>query len=258
MTIDYIQNKRTRYVPPLRLFIFTLAIFIVVLFLIDRPAKTPASKNEAITLSEEFDQQNDNTIVTFSGPLPWNKKIRLPVYRLRSLKTLPQKNIAGWLRDNTMSTGFFNLLYFKGYQRMISNNETSSHYLQKKNKIKYVTLFFLVPLLAGLMICFFYKKGVLYYDMLVFSLNLVTFFMLVGMIVALVQTAILKVSSDYNVFPILYPSAFSAVMLHMIPGTKKLFKLSWLSTILRCLGAAASLILIYTTFMLVIEAAGLL
>ncbi|MGH2646813.1 MAG: DUF3667 domain-containing protein [Ginsengibacter sp.] len=259
LTIDYLHNKRARYVAPLRLFIFTLAIFIIVLFMIDKPApKTADSKNDSVSLTEEFDKLTDSTLITLNGPFPWSGKSKIPVYRLRELKKAPRNQVVAWLNHNHLSQDIFNRLYFMSYREMVNDRKSMHQYLEKKNKIKYGAMFFLTPLLAAMLLLFFNRKGLLFYDMLVFGLHIMTYWMLVGVVVALVHSLIPKAASDYNMFPILYPTTLITILFCIIPGAKKVFELNWFSTVLRLLLACAAVLFIWITSMLLIEAFGLL
>src|SRR5690349_20163514 len=105
VTRDQIEGVRQRYTPPNRLFIFSLAVFIIFLEAAqDTMVKHDTQELEKISLGEQMKMLNDTVRIAFSKPFFTGDKIYFTVGQLKELGRTAPGDVGVWLRWNKMKS----------------------------------------------------------------------------------------------------------------------------------------------------------
>lgn len=250
MTKHYIDNIRGRYTPPVKMFVLVLALNIFVTVMHEKSFISKHNNSaDVLTLSEEFDQASDSQMMFIIDP-PFNLIIKnkpISYGQMRKLKRMPTDSIGLWLETNHMANNPISRLFGQSKKSLISQNITSEQQANKFGKIIYFFLFLCVPILALLNYICFYRKSLLLYDTLIFSIHSMIVLMLMVSIVMLLELAWrMLINPVYYfgqskgmliefIFPILF---------NFLPASKKVFGYKWVSTIIRALIVWIALIFI--------------
>ena len=242
MTKDHIENKRARYTPPMRLFIFTLAVFIFTIVVDDNfYVKKNLGRESAIPVNRLYDELPDSVIRDIRGPFIWSKTWKIPIRDLKDLKALPASGVDDWLKNMGMPHSLFYQLRFRAQRIYMNSTETPAALETKRSRIFYGLMLIVAPVFAFFLFLCFYRRQLFYYDTLIFSLHFFVFAMLLSIILTLINLALFKIFG-LNPFPVFYLTPTLCLVLYVIPAAKKVFNFSWVATITR------SVVAISTTF----------
>ena len=246
ITKDFIENKRARYTPPVRMFILILAVFILTSLIATNQFIKMYSPNEySNTYKEWIDKENSNTRYRYAIPFFWSKQESITIARLRQLEKIEPHDVGHWLDTSGYSSGLMHRLYFKRFQKLLISNLSFKVLNQQSSKINYLIFLSLMPLSAFLTYLFFYHKGLLYYDCLILALHIWIFIMLITILINLLIISIPQLFKGYLPYSTFVPLILS-LPLNIMPALKKVFKLNWISTFSRLLIPIIFIFLIYS------------
>lgn len=250
MTKHYIDNIRGRYTPPVRMFILVLALNIFVTVLHEKSFISKHSNSAPVlTMSEEFDQASDSQMMLIIDP-PFNLIIKnkpISYGQMRKLKRMPADSIGLWLEANNIANNPISRLLAQSKKSLISRNITSEQQANKFGKFLYFFVFLCVPILALLYYICFYRKSLLLYDTLIFSIHSMIVLLLMVMFVMLLELAWRMMinrgfyfgQSKAMLIEFIFPILFG-----FLPASKKVFGFKWVSTIIRTIIVWIALIFI--------------
>jgi Protein of unknown function (DUF3667) len=249
ITYDYINNIRGRYTPPLRLFIFISVFALLIIGIFEKNlaksgyfgsyAKEAIQKN--LTISEIFDQSSDSaTDQILVPPFSWvMKNPEVTNENLRVLKKTPPDSVGAWLTQYGYNNNFLTRFYALNKKLRISRHMTVPEATLMVSGIFKWLFLIMIPVSAFILFITFYRKQLLYYDTLLYSIHFTSFFLILYSLFLLEVLWFIKVSQllllILSVINLLFVAVYLAVSL------KKVFGHSWLSTILRmCLASIIS------------------
>ncbi len=259
MTADYINNIRGRYTPPFRLFIFISIFALLIMGLFEKKVASSGyfgtDSKEAIekdlTIGEMFDRSADTAkdqilVPPFSWVMP-NPDVTNA--QLRELKKMPKDSVGVWLSrygySNDPLTRFYALNKKLRISRQMTFHEVS---LMISGIFKWLFLI-MIPVNAFILFLFFYRRSLLYYDTMLYSIHFACFFLIFYSFVIL-QLLTFRQASD-TVAMILGVTDLLILTTYLLLSLKKVFARSWIETILRmllvCLVSFASYQLIHYT-----------
>lgn len=241
ITHDYINNIRGRYTPPFRLFIFiSIFAFIVISLFEKNLAKSGyfgTYSGEEIksnmTISEIFDISADTaTDYILIPPFSWvMKNPEITNANLRELKKTSPDSVAMWLikygYNNNVFTRFFALNKKLRISRQMTVSEAG---LMISSIFKWLFLI-MIPVNAFILFFLFYRRHLLFYDTMLYSIYFSCFFLIIYSVLLLEVLLFLKVKG-----PLLLVLAILNLLLlvmYLAISMKKVFKYPWISTTLR-------------------------
>lgn len=241
ITHDYINNIRGRYTPPFRLFIFISIFALIVMGIFEKYlAKSGyfgTYSEEAIkknmTIGEIFDLSADSaTDHILVPPFSWvMKNPEITNANLRELKKTPPDSVGAWLTrygyNNNLLTRFYALNKKLRISRQMTVSEVS---LMVSGIFKWLFLI-MIPVNAFILFFIFYRKRLLYYDTLLYSVHFTCFFLVIYSVLLLEILWLSKVKG-----PLLLILAVINLLLlavYLAVSMKKVFAHNWISTILR-------------------------
>ena len=246
ITKDFIENKRARYTPPVRMLILILAVFILTsLIATNQFIKMYSPKEYSNTYKEWIDKENSNTLYKYTIPFFWSKKESITIARLRQLEKIEPHDVGHWLDTSGYSSGLMHRLYFKRFQKLLISNLSFRVLNQESSKINYLIFLSLMPLSAFLTYLFFYRKGLLYYDCLILALHIWIFIMLITVLINLLIISVPQLFKGYLPYSTFVPLILS-LPLNIMPALRKVFKFNWISTIARLIIPIVIIFLIYS------------
>ena len=231
---DHIHGIRQRYTPPNRLFIFSLAIFILFLEAAqDTMVRREAHAGEKLSLKEQMTMLDDSTRMAFSKPFFTGDKVYYTVKQLKELQHTDNAHLSEWLNRNGMKSW----LVYKLHARMVKHNIESSMSVKDYNRrivrIHYQVILLMMPMSAFLIYFLFYRKDRLFYDALVVSVHLYVFGLILGIIVSVVVLMLISAGILKDTTIVLPLVMVISVVFNFIPSYKKVYERSWFSTIVR-------------------------
>ncbi len=161
MTVNYNQNKRGRYVPPVRLYIFITFIFFLILTLsskLERPddenkSSNTKSNNFSVSL---FDIKQDTT------------DARLDMIRDASD---PDPLIEEYIREEIPDEGWFAKKMVRNGLLINTGHVGKEEFMHKLHKTISGSMFVLMPVFAFFLWLFYRRKKIFYSEHLIFSLH---------------------------------------------------------------------------------------
>ena len=250
---DYLANIRARYTPPIRLFIFSLALFILCLNMAQNSmVKKDFESRNAIPLQEQMNSLSDTSKIIFSNPFFTGQKIYYSVAELKELKEVPAGRLNDWLKNHNRSTGFIHCMELRLVKHNIETPLSVLDYQQHLIRIHYWVIILMLPFTASLIFIFFHRKGLLYYDTVVISFHFYAVGFLVGIVFAIAAMFIIQFSLLKDTTIILPADMVLCLFINYLPAHKKIFQLSWPSTIVRALSVSVFNIIIQVSLFWII------
>ena len=256
ITHDYINNIRGRYTPPFRLFIFISIFALLAMNLFEENlAKSGyfgSYSAEAIqnnlTIGEMFDKSADSaTDRILVPPFSWvMKNPEITNADLRELKKASPDSVGAWLNKYGYNNNLLTRFYALNKKLRISRHMTVHEVTLMVSGIFKWLFLIMIPVTAFILFIIFYRKGLLYYDTLLFSIHFTSFFLILFSVFLLEVLWLLKV----NGILLLILSFINLLLLlvYLAVSLKKVFAHPWLSTILRMLLAC---IISFTAYQLI-------
>jgi len=234
VTRDFLHGIRQRYTPPNRLFVFSLAVFVIFL---EAAQDTMVSKDapamEKLSLKDQMKLLPDTTLIAFSKPFFTGDKIYFTVEQLKGLERTKPEDIHRWLHYS----GKKSWLVYRLEARMVKHNIESELSVRDFNRhivrIHYEVILLMMPISAFLIYFFFYRKDRMFYDALIVSVHLYAFALIVGIIITLLTVALISAQILRDTTIVLPVVMIISVVFNFIPTYKKVYGLSWPQTIVR-------------------------
>ena len=238
ITRDFIEDKRNRYSPPVRMYIWSTAFFMFSSwFFTDRVIHFNKPNSETNkSLSQRFEDMPDSS----SSPI---YLIAMPIWpRLPStlkskqtvLKSIPDNNIKSWLQDQKYPSNYFHIQLIKAYRGQLNSQLTQSEYVKKATTGYNFIFVLLLPINAFLLFPIIYRKRAFYYDSMIFTMHINTWIPLFHSVwlwvLGFMITFIHAPGSILLSIPII-----NAV--YYLIAIKRAFNFTWLSSIARWLPA---------------------
>lgn len=178
ITKDFIEDKRNRYSPPVRMYIWCTAFFMFSFWLlIDRYTHyTDMLAEVNKTMSQRFDALSDSTSTSINIITSrfWPMLHSVPVSNQRVLKNIQDAEIKNWLKEQNYPCNFFYIQLVKAYRAQINSQLSLSAYTKKMTAANNILFVVLLPLNAFLLYPILYRKKLLYYDSMIFTMHLNT------------------------------------------------------------------------------------
>lgn len=242
ITFDYIHNIRGRYTPPFRMFIFLSIFGLIVLGIYETNLQKQGifgnsinSQEKNMTMSEMFDKAEDSVKdQILVPPFSWVMKNPYVSNRdLRLLKKIPKDSIGIWLADHDYSNNVISRLFAAQKKVRISRQMTMPEAVTMVTGI--FKWLFLVMIPINALICFivFYRKGLFYYDALLFSIHFGCFFLIIFS--AMLAGVLLLQSVSTLLLFILLLLYLLVTLVYLAVSLKKVFAFGWISTLIRML-----------------------
>jgi hypothetical protein len=234
VTRNHLHGIRQRYTPPNRLFIFSLAVFVIFFEAAqDTMVKKDAPAMEKLSLKEQMNLLPDTTHIAFSKPFFTGDKIYFTVDQLKELERTESRDIRAWLK----SSGKKSWLVYRLEARMVKNNIESGLSVRDFNRhivrIHYEVILLMMPISAFLIYFFFYGRGKMFYDALIVSVHLYVFGLIAGIVISMIVLAMISVQILRDTTIVLPFVMLISVTCNFIPSYKKVYGLGWTQTILR-------------------------
>lgn len=256
ITKDFIENRRARYTSPVKLFFFSLACFILLIEISQSVTVELNLANESnISLSEHIDKLPDSSIIVFPNPYLNGEKTRYQVSFLKELRALkPGYPDVVWLRQHHLPTSIINRLSLRYVQKNLNSKYSIEEFPQQFIWVHYWLILIMIPIVAFFIFIVFYHKNLLFYDTLTFTIHVNVFALLTGTVLAMVSILLLESSVINDMEFILPVNLILVTLVQLIPAYKKVFGLSWVSTILRgCLLTLMHFIAYNITFLFIMS-----
>ncbi|MFN6379902.1 MAG: DUF3667 domain-containing protein [Flavobacteriales bacterium] len=225
---EFNDNKRMRYVPPIRLYIFTSIIFF--LFASSGVDKETSDLDKAVDKGEIEGRFSvvfiDATVVDSSTSRILNSIPHITEIQVDSV--LKSANIESSKINNKIIT---NLIHLQRGE--ISARELGHRFITSINKL----LFLLMPLFAFLILLFIGWKKHFYVETLVFSIYFHSFYFMLSILAVLINMAF----SVPNVYLFVYLIA----SIYMVRSIRVAFSFSWLRSLLYSFALIISYTLIF-------------
>ncbi|HRH58753.1 MAG TPA: DUF3667 domain-containing protein [Chitinophagales bacterium] len=253
LTKDYINNIRGRYTPPLRLFIFISVFALLIMSIFEKNmaksgyfgsyAEEAIQKN--LTISEIFDQSSDSTIDYILVP-PFSWVMHNPEITnadLRVLKNTSPDSVGTWLTKYGYHNNPITRFYALNKKLRISRHMTVPEANVMISGIFKKLFLIMIPVSAFIFFILFYRRKLLYYDALLYSIHFTSFFLILYSILLIEILLLIKV----NQFLLLILSIINLLILavYLAVSLKKVFGHTWLCTIIRMTFASLILFTLY-------------
>lgn len=183
MTKEFLENKRMRFVPPIRLYIFISVIYFLFLnlFHVGHVSKdeNSHSKDFTIGLNEGFSKNksdsNDyknNDIDSSSQDTFSYFNIKISKAALDSYNLVENKNLVSFLENNKIENTFFNrILVRQTIKAYTAKSEFFTQVINSISKNASMAMFFIMPIFALLLKLLFLRHKKNYYEFLIFSIH---------------------------------------------------------------------------------------
>jgi hypothetical protein len=232
------------------MFVFLLAFSIFVTVLHEKSfIKKHNNTAPVLTMSEEFDQAGDSLTMFIIDP-PFNLIIKnkpISYVQMRKLKRMSTDSIGLWLETNNIANNSISRLLAQSKKSLISRNITSEQQANKFGKFLYFFLFFCVPFLALLYYFCFYRKSLLLYDAMIFSVHsmiVLLFMVTIVMLLELVWRMLINPGFYFGQSNAMVIEFIIPILFNFLPASKKVFGYKWFSTIIRTIIVWVALIFI--------------
>lgn len=242
ITFDYIHNIRGRYTAPFRMFIFLSIFCLLALGIYEAnlqekglfgQAVTTQEKN--MTIGEMFDRSPDSVKDHILIP-PFSWLMNNPDITnadLRLLKKTTKDSVGNWLADHGYSNNVITRLFALNKKIRISREMTMHEAVAMVTGIFKWVFLIMIPIIA--LICFivFYRKGLFFYDAMLYSIHFGCFFLIFFPLLLLCMLLLQSFSTTPQlVLGWLFLLTFFT---YLAVSMKKVFGYNWISTLLRML-----------------------
>lgn len=256
MTSDYINNIRGRYMTPSKLFIFISIFALIIIGIFENNlaesgyfgAYSSEDLEKNMTISEMFDHSADSIKdVILVPPFSWvMNNPEITNSDLRELKKIPADSVGIWLTKFGYSNNIITRFYALNKKLRISRQMTIPEVTLMVSGIFKWLFLVMIPIVAFILFILFYRKGLLYYDTLLYSIHFVCFFLIIYSLFLLEILWLSNVNITLLIIVVILDLVLIAVYLAV--SLKKVFSFSWISTSVRMLIA---FLLSFTVYQLV-------
>lgn len=234
ITKDFIDDKRNRYSPPVRMFIWCTAFYMFNLWLLmDTMNHYSEPTTESIKpLNQRFDETSDSAAVPIKiiTSAFWPTLPPTPISSQRILKNISNNEIKNWLQNQNYPTDYFHIQLIKAYRAQINSQLSLSEFTKKMTAGNNIIFVLLLPLNALLLFPILYRRKIFYYDAMNFTLHINTWiplFLSLWMWLLAIMIAFLHIPEFiFLSIPIINAAYYFLAI-------KGAFDFGWLSTIIR-------------------------
>jgi hypothetical protein len=241
ITHDYINNIRGRYSPPFRLFVFISIFALIVMGIFEKNlaisgyfgSYSAEAIQKNMTIGEIFDQSADSaTDRILVAPFSWVlKNPEITNADLRKLKKSSPDSVGVWLTQNGYNNNPLTRFYALNKKLRISRNMTVPETTLMISGIFKWLFLMMIPINAFILFVLFYRKQLLYYDTLLYSIHFTSFFLVLYTILLLEVLWLSK--GNENLLLILSSINLLLLVVYLSTSLKKVFAFNWISTVLR-------------------------
>jgi hypothetical protein len=224
VTKNYNSNKRARYVPPIRIYVFMSFIFFFLITILYNHTVQEKSIEMQEAFKKDFAPTNERTnFINLGTKTKVNSVI---FFSLIEIKNLTNSKIDSVLKANNTSTNWVNTRILHTIIKLYKGETTMAEiYIKVIKYISYALLIFM-PFFALVLKIFYRKKHQYYAEFLVFSIYFHTFIFAVLAIVLLFNKYVY--SSSY-----LFTGFIIAAIVYLAISLKKVFEDSVFKTIFK-------------------------
>jgi Protein of unknown function (DUF3667) len=221
---NYNSNKRARYVPPIRIYVFMSFIFFFLITVLYSHKVEDNSQKLQAAFRKDFDLKNMGThYINIGKSTKINKDLFI---KLVSEEKITNSKIDSLLISNNINTNWFNTRVLHTIIKLYKGETTIAEIYSKLVKyISYALLIFM-PFFAMVLKVFYRKKHQYYSEFLVFSIYFHTFLFAVLGLCMIINRYIF--SNNY-----LFAFFAMAAIVYMGLSLKKVYEDSVLKTILK-------------------------
>lgn len=231
---NYNSNIRARYVPPIKMYVFTTFVFfLIVAFLF----------NHTVENNDEAFRKNIANATTNGVNLYTRTEIdSLTFVNLRNTKNLTNSKIDSVLKAGNKKTDWFNTRIVNSFIKLQTGDLKISELYKKFIKYASYSFFIFMPFFALILKQFYFRKNYYYSEFLVFSIFYHIFiFGLMG--VLLLIQKIFNIDFSYLVIPF-----FTLIFIYLGMSLKIVFDGSWPKTMLKT--SILSFVYVFSLFFL--------
>lgn len=219
VTKNYNSNKRARYVPPIKMYVFITFLFLLIVsFLFNHAIE---EKNEIFR--KDIMQAKTNGINLYSK----TEIDSLTFISLRSVKNLTNSKVDSILRARNTKTDWFNTRIVNSFIKLQTGDLQISELYKKFIKYASYSFFIFMPFFALILKQFYFRKDYYYSEFLVFSIFYHIFiFGLLGVL--------LLIEKVFNInYGYLLISFFVIIFIYLGISLKTVFEGSWKKSIFK-------------------------
>ncbi len=214
LTEKFNIGQRASYVPPFRLYVFVSLVFFTALAL----------------------RSKGNVQVVDSNTLP---EVALHLPPESAVRPILTDSLATLIPQQTEAPPFFSDELGRKFISFVKDGEHSKQKLLKNTSFM---MFLLMPLFGFILYLFYYKQQRNYVEHLMFSIHFHTFFF----ILVIIGLGIEYIYSDFNVDT----WAFALALVYLFFALHRVYKQSYLRTLMRLLPIALVYLVVLITFVL--------
>ncbi|MBK9109685.1 MAG: DUF3667 domain-containing protein [Saprospiraceae bacterium] len=234
ITKNFIEDKRNRYSPPVRMYIWCTALFMFSFWLL---MDTISHKLEPVSkanrsMSQRFDDLADtsSSAIRILTSAFWPTLPSTPILKQRELKYIPDHKIKDWLKEQNYPADYFHIQLIKAYRSQCNSQLTLSAFTKKVTAGNNLIFILLLPFNALLLFPVLYRKKFFYYDSMIFTVHINTWIPLFQSVWIWVL-AIMLVCLDLPELIFLSIPLINAI--YYLIALKNAFSYSWTATIAR-------------------------
>ncbi|MFO7369470.1 MAG: DUF3667 domain-containing protein, partial [Bacteroidales bacterium] len=215
MTLNYNQNKRGRYVPPVRLYIFITFVFFLILTLSSR-LEHQSDENES------NDAKSNNFSISFLDIKEDTTDARLDQIRN---STNPDPLINDYIRDEYPEDGWVMRKMVRNAVLINTGHVGKEEYMHKQHKSISGSMFILMPFFALFLWLFYRRKKMFYSEHLVFSLHFHTLMFIIFTLWLLLNLVNLHIGLLF----------LAAILVYLLFSLKSVYAQGWMKTTVKFL-----------------------
>ncbi|MBN1144294.1 MAG: DUF3667 domain-containing protein [Bacteroidales bacterium] len=213
MTVNYNQNKRGRYVPPIRLYIFITFIFFLILSLSSKLEKQ---------LEEGESGDSDSTLISVNvfgieADTAWYNKIRN--------SQEPDKLINEFIHKEYPESGWVMKKMIRNLLLINTGHVGKEELMHKLHKAISGSMFVLMPVFAFFLWLFYWRKKIFYSEHLVFSLHFHTLLFIIFTLWLLLNLVNLHIGLLF----------LAAILSYLMWSLKNVHQQGWMKTTMKFL-----------------------
>lgn len=253
MTYEFNQNKRNRFMPPMRLYVFISFVFFI-LFQIPKKEEAAQIGNKEVIPTALTDSSSFNFTLSDTGFVRIKNKptrkfglidISADDADWAFLKNAKPEQVDSILICNDITPNFITRNFYKQWLKFSTEDSTISTRLTEKI-IKYfsIALFFLMPFFAFILFLLHIRRKHNYYNYLIFSIHYHSTVFIVFSILSLIQMMIVLPDMVWGLCII-------GLWIYLLIAMKRNYQQSWLKTGIKAMLAASGyqLVLLLTLAM---------
>jgi hypothetical protein len=216
---NYNSNKRARYVPPIRMYVFTTFVFLLIVSLIFNHTVEDNDEKLKVSLASaskfEF------------GIIDKTKVDSLTLKKLQSIKKLSNSKVEAIFREANIQTNWINTRFINSFVKLQTGEMKTSELYKKFIKYASYSFFIFMPFFALILKLFYFRRDYYYSEFLVFSIFYHTFIFGLLAIVLLLDN-LFNINHLYLIGPF-----FIVIFTYLGISLKKVFEGGWLKTIFK-------------------------